>query len=408
MEAIKMTVSELNSNMKKLLDSRPGLSDIFIQGEISNFKINMPSGHIYLTLKDDKSVLKACMFKWAANNLTFKPEDGMKVLARGRITVYEPGGTYQLYIEELILDGLGALYAAFNQLKERLSKEGLFSEEHKKKIPAYPKRVGVVTSDTGAAVRDIINVIKRRCRYADIVLYPSKVQGEGAAENVCRGIEYFNREKSVDVIIVGRGGGSIEDLWAFNEEITARAIYESEIPIISAVGHEVDFTIADFVADLRAPTPSAAAELAVPNMSDILSYLSQVRLMLSKTLISKVKEEEGRLMFLKKSLSPDKVSDLLMKWTVNLDMLQMRRKKSIEEVILEKGKALAVLSAKLDSLSPLSVLGRGYGIVSDYKGKVIKSVGELSEGMKIKLTLSDGEALARIYETEGKGENVNG
>ncbi len=398
MDQLKMTVSELNSNMKKLLDSRAGLKDIWIQGEISNFKQNMPSGHMYLTLKDEKSVLKACMFKGANINLAFRPEDGMKVLARGRVTVYEPGGTYQLYIEELILDGLGELYAAFNQLKEKLRAEGLFDEDKKKPIPKYPKKVGVITSDTGAAVRDIINVMTRRFPYADIILYPSKVQGEGAAENVCRGIEFFNETKMVDVIIAGRGGGSIEDLWAFNEEITARAIFNSEIPIISAVGHEIDFTIADFVADLRAPTPSAAAELAVPSSEEILQNLKINESRMKNALMTSLKRKKDKLTYASKMLSKERFLDKIEQMMIMLDTKAEHRLKIMENILSEKGKKLAVLVAKLDSMSPLKVLSRGYGIITDYREKVIKSVSNLDKGMRVGIKFADGEAKARIEE----------
>lgn len=398
-----MTVSELNSNMKKLLDSRPGLKDIWIQGEISNFKLNTASGHIYLTLKDEMSVLKACMFKSNAMTLDFKPEDGMKVSAHGRVTVYEPGGSYQLYIDKMIPDGLGALYEAYNRLCEKLRNEGLFDESHKKPIPKYPKRVGVITSDTGAAVRDIINVIKRRFRYADIILYPSKVQGEGAAQNVCRGISFFNREKNVDVIIAGRGGGSIEDLWAFNEEITARAIYESEIPVISAVGHEIDFTVADFTADLRAPTPSAAAELAVPSSEEILKQLKNTNIRLKNALKSKLSETEGQLSYLKKLLSPQRFQDKLDSLVVMLDSVSLRAFRAEEKMLENKTKSLAVLSAKLDSLSPLSVLGRGYAVVTDDEEKVISSTSGLKESMKINLKFSDGNALAKVEKIIERG-----
>ncbi|MBR5808546.1 MAG: exodeoxyribonuclease VII large subunit [Clostridia bacterium] len=404
MDQLKMTVSELNSNMKKLLDSRPGLKDIWIQGEISNFKVNLPSGHMYLTLKDEKSVLKACMFRGANQNLSFRPEDGMKVLARGRVSVYEPGGTYQLYIEELVLDGLGELYAAFNQLKEKLRAEGLFDEIHKKPIPEYPKRVGVITSDTGAAVRDIINVIKRRFRYADIILYPSKVQGEGAAENVCRGIEFFNRTKYVDVIIAGRGGGSIEDLWAFNEEITARAIFASEIPIISAVGHEIDFTIADFVADLRAPTPSAAAELAVPSGDEIKDRLRAGKSRMKNALFQALRQREDRLSYAKKALSAERFLSNIENLMILLDSKSQHMIKNASIILEEKGKNLAVNAAKLNSLSPLSVLARGYGIVTDYKDSVIKSVKDLDKGMKVGIRFSDGSVKARIEEV-GQSES---
>lgn len=398
MEPLKMTVSELNSNMKKLLDSRPGLRDIWIQGEISNFKRNMTSGHIYLTLKDEGGVLKACMFKNSAASLTFRPEDGMKVTAHGRVTVYEQGGSYQLYIDKMLPDGLGELYAAYNKLLEKLKNEGLFDEAHKKPIPKYPKRVGVITSDTGAAVRDIINVIKRRFRYADIILYPSKVQGEGAAENVCRGIEFFNREKYVDVIIAGRGGGSIEDLWAFNEEITARAIFKSEIPIISSVGHEIDFTIADFVADLRAPTPSAAAELAVPSTESLLAELSNINKRMGSAVAKTLSEAEGKISYAEKLLSPMRFTDRIDSLALMLDSVSRRALSATEKTVESLSRSLSVHAAKLDSLSPLAVLARGYAALSDEEGKTINSVSELKENMNINIRLSDGNAKAEIKE----------
>ncbi|MDP4133263.1 MAG: exodeoxyribonuclease VII large subunit [Bacillota bacterium] len=393
---LMMTVSELNSNMKLLIDSRPGLRNIWIKGEISNFKINFSSGHMYLTLKDDKSVLKACMFKSANSKLAFKPTDGMKVLARGRITVYEPGGTYQLYIEELMPDGLGELYAAFQQLKEKLNAEGLFDPAIKKPIPKYPSKIGVITSDTGAAVRDIINVLSRRFKNADIILYPSKVQGEGAAENICRGIQYFNRTKSVDVLIVGRGGGSIEDLWAFNEEITARAIFESVIPIISAVGHEIDFTIADFVADLRAPTPSAAAELSVPSSQNLKKELRDTDVRLNYLANSFIKRRLEKLDYLKGGLSATRFTDRINQLKIMLDMKSEEARRAVKDILDSSGKRLGIMAIQLESLSPLGVLARGYGIITDYKGMKVKSVKQIIKGEKIGIRLTDGNLSARI------------
>ena len=294
MEPIMATVSQLNAYMKRVVDGQAALNDIWIKGEISNFKDHF-SGHLYITLKDDGGVLKAVMFKGAAARLTFKAEDGMKVLARGRIGVYEQSGTYQLYISEMTPDGLGELYVAYEQLKKKLSEEGLFDDEKKKPIPKYPEKVGVITAATGAAVRDIINVITRRYPYCEIIIYPAQVQGQGAAESVVSGIEYFNETMSCDTLIVGRGGGSIEDLWAFNEEIVARAIFASKIPVISAVGHETDFTIADFVADLRAPTPSAAAEIAVPSQLELLSKISTMSGRMQNALVNSLKNKRLRV-----------------------------------------------------------------------------------------------------------------
>ena len=267
-----ITVSQLNNYIKRCFDSNQNFQRLYIKGEISNFKRHS-SGHIYLTLKDEGGVLRAVMFRSAAASLRFDASNGMKVIACGRVAVFERDGAYQLYIESMMPDGVGELYLAYEQLKEKLSKEGLFDEAHKKPIPKYPKKIGVITSPTGAAVRDILNVIKRRYTAADIYIYPALVQGAGAAKTIADGIKYFNENNAADVLIVGRGGGSIEDLWAFNEEEVAYAVYNSQIPIISAVGHETDFTIADFVSDLRAPTPSAGAELAVPSQTDVRQSL---------------------------------------------------------------------------------------------------------------------------------------
>ena len=272
-ERVIGTVSRVNNYIKRLIDSKSVLNNIWVKGEISNYKRHS-SGHIYLTLKDEGSILKAVKFRAAASSLDFEPSDGTMVIAHGKISVYEAGGAYQLYIEDMTLDGIGDLYREFEKLKAKLSEEGIFDEQYKKPIPKFPSRIGVATATTGAAVRDIINVITRRYPLAEIVVYPTLVQGNGAKESIVGAIEYFNATKSVDTLILGRGGGSIEDLWAFNEECVARAIFNSEIPIISAVGHETDFTIADFVSDLRAPTPSAAAEISVPSADELKRLIS--------------------------------------------------------------------------------------------------------------------------------------
>ena len=263
-----MTVCELNNYIKDVIDNDMMLNNVYIKGEISNFK-NHYSGHMYFTLKDEKSLIKCVMFKSYTGNLDFVPKDGMNVVVLGTVSVFERDGVYQIYVKGMEEDGMGALYKAYEQLKEKLQDEGLFDEKYKKKIPMLPTSIGVVTSSTGAVIRDIINVTTRRFPKVNIKLFPSQVQGKGAAQTIVKAIEYFNFEKNVDLIIVARGGGSLEDLWPFNEEVTARAIFKSEIPIISAVGHETDFTIADFVADLRAPTPSAAGELAVPSLDEV-------------------------------------------------------------------------------------------------------------------------------------------
>lgn len=391
MEPKVATVSQINNYIKRVLDANTILNDIWIKGEISNFKLHY-SGHMYITLKDEGGVLKAVMFKSAASGLNFKPEDGMKVMARGRVAVYEAGGAYQLYIYEMIPDGVGELYIAYEQLKRKLESEGIFAQEHKKPIPQYPEKVGVVTAATGAAVRDIINVITRRYPYAEIILYPSLVQGAGAAENICRAIEFFNKTRMADVIIAGRGGGSIEDLWAFNEEAVARAIYASDIPIISAVGHETDFTIADFAADLRAPTPSAAAEIAVPSQLELISRIMVDRNRIANAMIKRLNEEKKHLETLRVKNPKERIQDEYIK----IDNLEKQAEKSFKIKLLHEKERLGNLASKLDALSPLKVMARGYAIALDDDGSVIKSASDMDAGMEFELKLHDGEKRCQV------------
>lgn len=385
-EPITATVSQLNAYMKRVIDGQSALSDIWIKGEISNFKEHY-SGHLYITLKDEGGVLKAVMFKGAASTLSFRPEDGMKVMARGKIGVYEQSGTYQLYISEMLPDGVGALYVAYEQLKKKLESEGLFDDSAKKPIPKYPEKVGVITATTGAAVRDIINVITRRYPYCEIIIYPSLVQGDGAAQNIVEGIKYFNEHKLCDTLIVGRGGGSIEDLWAFNEEIVARAIFDSVIPIISAVGHETDFTIADFVADLRAPTPSAAAEIAVPSGLELLSKIATMQTRIKSSQINLLKAKRLYLEKLSIKTPKDKINDFRQR----VDSLTKQGEKSFILTFNNKKNALSELLAKLDALSPLSVMARGYAIATEEDGTVVKTVKNMPSGKDFTLHLSDGK-----------------
>ncbi len=393
MEPIMATVSQLNAYMKRVIDGQTALNDIWIKGEISNFKEHY-SGHLYITLKDDGGVLKAVMFKSAAMSLNFKPEDGMKVLARGRIGVYEQSGTYQLYINEMTPDGVGELYVAYEQLKKKLEEEGLFDERMKKPIPQYPERVGVITATTGAAVRDIINVITRRYPYCEIIIYPSLVQGADAAPNIAHGIEYFNEHNLCDTLIVGRGGGSIEDLWAFNEEIVARAIFASKIPIISAVGHETDFTIADFVADLRAPTPSAAAEIAVPSQLELMSKISTMSNQIKTAQINSLKNK--RLYIEKLSLRTPK--DMIDDCRQRLDNFIKQAEKSFQLSMSERKKVMSELFAKLDALSPLAVMARGYAIATEPDGTVIRTINDMAKGKEFSLRLKDGECECVVKE----------
>lgn len=399
MEQIIATVSQLNGFIKKTFEANPVFSDIWIKGEISNFKKHY-SGHIYLTLKDDGGVLKAVMFKSSAYSLSFTPSDGMKVLARGRVSVYEAGGVYQLYINEMIPDGVGELYIAYEKLKKKLEAEGLFDEEHKKTIPKCPSAVGVVTASTGAAVQDIINVMTRRFPYTEIIIYPAQVQGAGAAESICEGIKYFNKEKICDTIIVGRGGGSIEDLWAFNEEMVAYAIYNSEIPIISAVGHEVDFTIADFVADLRAPTPSAAAEIAVPSQTELMRKIADLEYTIKTLLLSNLENKKLKLQSVK-LLSP---RDIIENHFLRLDASTKDMINSIEKIILTSKERYVGVLGRLDALSPLKVLKRGFSVPVDENECVIKSVAELDKKKNFILRLSDGERNCRVIDKKEMGE----
>ncbi|MDY3928680.1 MAG: exodeoxyribonuclease VII large subunit [Clostridia bacterium] len=391
MEQIIATVSQLNAFVKKTFEANPVFSDIWIKGEISNYKRHF-SGHHYLTLKDEGGVLKAIMFRSSASSLTFTPSDGMKVMARGRISVYEAGGVYQLYISEMIPDGVGELYIAYEKLKAKLSAEGIFDEKYKKPIPQFPKAIGVVTASTGAAVRDIINVATRRFPYAEIIIYPAQVQGAGAKESICAGIEYFNKEKYCDTIIVGRGGGSIEDLWAFNEESVAYAIFKSEIPIISAVGHEVDFTIADFAADLRAPTPSAAAELSVPSAQEITDRIYDYEY----TLISIIKNKIERLKLHVKSLKVLSPQAVINNNFIRLDNAVKRLETSTCAIINTNKESLIKCMSKLDALSPLKVLQRGFAIPVEENGKIIKTVKELDKVKDFNLKLADGERRCKV------------
>lgn len=399
---LTLTVSQLNEYMKALLDSNELLNDLYIQGEISNFTHHYKSGHLYFSLKDSGGVLKAVMFRSSAVRLRFMPEDGMKVLVRGRISVFPRDGVYQLYAEEIQPDGLGSLYLAFEQLKNKLFAEGLFDEAHKKPIPPYPSKIGIITADTGAAVADMKNILSRRFPYASITIFPSLVQGAGAAKELCRAVRFFNRHYPVDTIIIGRGGGSMEDLWAFNNEELAREIYASEIPIISAVGHETDFTICDFVADLRAPTPSAAAELAVPDTKELLRTLDGRKLSLCHALTALFEGRAHALSLQKQKAVFSKPEYFLDRKRESLKSRSDALSEALSEKIKSRRTALSLCAAKLSALSPLSVMARGYALVSDEKGTLVKSAKVLSVGQKISVRFSDGAVCAVTESKEEK------
>ena len=389
-----ITVSQLNNYIKRYFENNIHLQKVWIKGEISNYKKHY-TGHIYMTLKDETSVIKAIMFKGSASYLKFNPDNGMKVIACGKVSVFERDGQYQLYVESMIPDGVGELHIAYEQLKEKLEKEGLFDASHKKPLPKYPKRVGVITSPTGAAVRDILNVLKRRYTLCDVIIYPALVQGVGAGDTIVKGIETFNALNNVDVIIAGRGGGSIEDLWAFNEEKVAYSIFNSKIPIISAVGHETDFTIADFVADLRAPTPSAGAELAVPSMDEIRTNIIKTKLRLSSLLKNFVKFKKTQLDSLKKrrifidyhSAFDDKKQNLANISNSISDLYQ--------KMILTKKTDISKIMTKLEALNPISVIKRGFAYAK-INDRTIKSVNDVKTGDVINITVCDGDFNAKI------------
>lgn len=391
-----LTVTELNNFIKNLFDSNRTLSAISVSGEISNFTDHR-SGHLYFSLKDSDAQIKAVMFKSQRMRLKFAPEAGMKVVVHGSVSVYPQTGSIQIYVNSMEPDGIGALYLAYEQLKERLFSEGLFDEEHKQPIPQFPRRIGVITSPTGAAVRDIINVTGRRYPIADIFLYPSLVQGEGAEENLIKALDYLDRSGLVDVIIIGRGGGSIEDLWAFNSERLARRIFSAKVPVISAVGHETDFTICDFVSDMRAPTPSAAAEIAVPDVRDLLMRIDSLSDRIERALLRIADRMRDRLSALLERQVLSEPLTLFDGQREKVGELLLKSYKATDERLHDLRSRLVLFSEKANALSPLSVLGRGYSIVENENGALSKS-SDLKVGQTIKLTFAKGNAKAEVTE----------
>ena len=389
-----MTVSALNEYIKARIEGDPLLGSVSVTGELSNFKLHS-SGHLYFTLKDEGAEIRCVMFRSRAASLRFQPEDGMKVILRGSVGVYTKGGSYQFYADAMQPDGIGALYLAYEQRKKKLEEEGLFDEDRKRPIPRLPMCIGVVTSPTGAVIRDIMHVAGRRFPLAKILLYPALVQGANAEESLLRGIDYFDRTKCCDVVIIGRGGGSMEDLWAFNGEKLARRIAAAEIPIISAVGHETDYTICDFVADLRAPTPSAAAEHAVPDAREISLRLDELVARCAKELKDQVARYEETLRDLSSRPCLRDGEGLFSPDTEKLRLLQEKLTLAFGDRIGRSEQALGLLSGKLDALSPLSVLSRGYAVVRK-EGKIVRSAKEVREGDLISVRLHSGEIEAAV------------
>lgn len=390
-----ISVSQLNYYVKSLLDNDAHLSCVFVTGEISNLTDHYRSGHIYFSLKDNNCVIKAVMFAGNARNLKFKPQEGMKIIARGRVSLYEPSGNYQFYVEDMQPDGIGELTIAFEQLKKKLSEKGIFDQSHKKPIPKFPQTIGVITSPTGAAIQDIKNILHRRFPSADIVLCPVLVQGESASAQLVNAVNIFNEYDCADVIIIGRGGGSIEDLWAFNSEELAYAIYASNIPVISAVGHETDFTICDFVSDLRAPTPSAAAELAVPDKEELIAYYNSQKQYLTSILDNKISKANRVLSEYKLVLNENSPEKQITKYNENLSLFRNRLESLMNEKLNTAFEKIHKNGGKLEALNPVSVLQRGYS-VAEKDGKIVSSINDVKTDDILNITLKDGKIITKV------------
>ncbi len=396
-ESFVLTVSALNRYVKSLLESDINLKTVFVKGEISNFKSQFSSGHYYMTIKDENAQIRAAMFRYANQHLKFLPENGISVIVRGKISLYEAGGEYQLIIDDMQPDGTGALAIAYEQLKKKLSKKGLFDESHKISIPKFPNKVAVVTSESGAAVRDIINVISRRYPLCEIILCSVSVQGENAAPEIASAIKLINDKNAADVIITGRGGGSIEDLWAFNEEIVAYAVYDSKIPIISAVGHETDFTICDFVADLRAPTPSAAAELAVPDISELLANLYSLKKNLYSVFNSKIIGERSRVDNLNLILQKYNPSVYIENLIIKFDSISSKIQNNMNLYLEKSNNKLTQLALKIDASSPLKIMSKGYSVVIK-DGKTVSDSSKLNIGDCVSVKMNKGSVKCEVIE----------
>ncbi|MCR5150687.1 MAG: exodeoxyribonuclease VII large subunit [Clostridiales bacterium] len=389
------TVSGLNLYIKSVIDRDINLNTVFLKGEISNFTNHFRTGHFYMTIKDEHSSIKAVMFKAANQRLRFMPENNMSVILKGRVSVFERDGAVQFYIDDMQPDGAGALAIAFEQLKKRLSKRGWFDESHKKELPAYPEKVGVITSDTGAAVHDIINVISRRYPLCEIVFHPVSVQGDGASKQISDALDLMNSLNCADVIIVGRGGGSMEDLWAFNEENVAQAVYNSHIPVISAVGHETDFTICDFVADKRAPTPSAAAEICVPDVSELLNKVNSFNRFFVNKVQSQICLMNEKVAALEKNINLFNPVLVLKQKKQYLTQIDSVLNNSYLNIIKSEKNKIAVLAATINARNPLDILSKGYSVVLK-NGFPVSDVSSLSVGEEIDISFSNGKARAKI------------
>ena len=394
-----LSISQLNEYIRGKIDGDALLNGIAVRGEISNYKV-YPSGYHYFTLKDEASALKCIMFKSNAMRLRFRPNDGVKVIAMGRISVYLKDGTYRLYCTSMVMDGIGDLYAAFEQLKAKLAGKGMFEQAHKQPLPKYPGTIGIVTSSAGAAIHDMLRILRKRYPLTQVRLFPVRVQGAEAPGEIAAAIRYANRYELADLLIVGRGGGSIEDLWAFNDERVAQAIYDSRIPVISAVGHEPDVTISDFVADLRAATPSNAAELGVPDQDALRQALDSMSAAMTTALTRQLKTARQHLNMLSASPALQSPTGYLEQKRKSLELLQNRLVSAETRVVNRKNQQFVALTSKLDAMSPLKVLTRGYALVRTEEGEVLRSVRQVSPGDRIVVALSDGTLTAAVTEKE--------
>lgn len=394
-----LSVSQLNNLVKSLLEREPFLQNVCVRGEISNYKL-YPSGHHYFTLKDSEAAVRCVLFKGSSNALRFRPQNGMAVLAVGRVSVYPKEGAYQLYCTRLFPDGAGDLNYAFEQLKQALFREGLFDPAHKKPLPAYPHRIGIVTSPAGAAVHDMLRILDKRYPLSKVVLLPVHVQGNEAPGEICRAIHYANAAGLADVLIVGRGGGSLEDLWAFNDERVARAIYQSEIPVVSAVGHEPDVTISDFTADLRAATPSNAAELVAPDQTELRGVLLGLKKAMISAVQRRITVSRQRLSGLSASPMLQNPTNYLQERRMRLDLIEGNLRQAGFRIIHDRKQKYLRLSTALDAMSPLKVISRGYSLTEDGEGNLVRSVHQLRPGQHITVRISDGNIQAAVLSAE--------
>ena len=399
MESKVYSVTQLNRFIKMVFEKNTVLFNLSIRGEITNFKAHY-TGHLYFTLKDETSSIKCVMFKSNASNLKFEVADGMKVVVTGQVAVYEANGTYQIYCRNIEKEGLGELFLKYEQLKEKLEKEGIFDDSHKKKIPFLPDRVGIITSKTGAVIKDIINVSTRRFDKVNLLIYPAATQGVDVPSTVISGINYFNTAKNVDVIIIARGGGSFEDLFGFNDEMLARAVYNSNIPVVSAVGHETDFTICDFAADLRAPTPSAAAELVYPQMSEIIAKLNMLKLRQNQAALNYINSKKQNLERLKASKLERIPLNMISNFRMNIDLKLKKSETKVKSALQENKIKCINLISRIDAMSPLKTLTRGYSVIENIDGKVINKKEDVKIGDELKLLVTDGNIITTVKEVK--------